>query len=124
MAGRYLRLGFAAMLSLASVYAREASASPADTKRAYDQARLCYVANGNIYAEFKKTGDTANAKLFDTRAHQAYDLAYFYGNMLKLGKEQVGADLQATTDKELPKLVKDSVYFTAVAKDCKSVGLM
>ena len=101
-----------------------ASASDQDTRNAYEAARRCYVANGDVYSAFKRNGDTANAKLFDKKAHTAYDLAYLYGDMLHLSREQIAADIQVMTDSELPKLVKDSNYLTDVAKDCKHWGMM
>ncbi|MBV8979142.1 MAG: hypothetical protein JOZ13_17360 [Alphaproteobacteria bacterium] len=101
-----------------------ASASQDDVKRFYDAARLCYVANGDVYSAFKRNGDTANASLFDKKAHTAYDLAYLYGDMLHLSRQEIAADIKATTDTELPKLVQDSAYLTAVAKDCKGKGMM
>ena len=122
MAALSAACAFALCAGTAAVF--RASAAEADVQRAYDTARLCYVANGHVYSAFKDAGDTANAQLFEGKGKKAFDLAYFYGNMLHLSQEQIGADLDRTTETELRKLVGDNNYLTTVARTCKSSGLM
>ena len=117
-----MRWFIAAALTL---FARSSAiASDQDTRHAYDAALRCYVANGEVYSAFKRNGDTANAALFDKKAHTAYDLAYSYGGMLGFSRQKIAADLQEATDTELPKLIADSSYLTSTAKDCKYWGMM
>jgi hypothetical protein len=102
----------------------DATSGDQNMRRAYDTALRCFVANGNIYSEFKKAGDVANARLFDAKAKRAFDVAKGDAIFLHLDSAQVTADVQQAMDTELPKLVRDGGYLTTVAKDCKREGLM
>ena len=106
------------------VSATVASASSQDVRGAYDAALKCFVANGYLKGTFEKSGDSANASLFDARAHKAFDLAFSYGDMLHLSQQQVKADISRTSDPELRKLLTDGSYLTVIAKDCKYWGMM
>ena len=101
-----------------------ARADDNDIRRAYHSAQQCYVANGYLYSTFKKSGDSANADLFNARAKRAFDVANGYATFLHLSREQIEADLNEVTDAELRKLISDKAYLTQVAKDCKFQGLM
>lgn len=113
----------AVALSAGAVEAQTGSSEPG-VRRLYDTARQCYVANGYVYSTFKNSGDTANARLFQSHAEKAFELAYFYGNMLRLSRQQVTHDLEASTNLELPRLTRDSGYLTTVAGTCRAAGLM
>lgn len=102
----------------------DARASDQDTRRVYDEARVCFVANGHVSLTFKDSGDSANAARFDANAKRAFDASYYFGHMLGLSDEQVANDLDAESDRELPKLMRRAGYLTEVAKKCKRVGLM
>ncbi len=124
MRALHLKARRLSVAALAFFACSAASASDQDMRHAYDAARRCYVANGEVYSAFKRNGDATNAAMFEKKAHTAYDLAYSYGGRLRLSQQQITADLKETTDTELPKLVGDSAYLTTVAKDCKYWGMM
>ena len=90
----------------------------------YDAARRCFVVNANFARSFEKIGDVANAKLFDGKARTAYDMAFYSAKELGIPEEQVKRDVDAATQAELPRLVRDQAYLTASAKFCKERGMM
>lgn len=113
-----------ALAILATAAPLHADPTTDGNRRLYDNARRCFVVNANFVRAFEQAGDSANAALFEDKAHTAYDLAYAWAKELGLSQAQVSADIDATRDAELPRLMRDQAYLTASAKFCKEQGLM
>lgn len=104
--------------------AQPALSSTNDVSGAYEEAKRCFVVNTYIGSELSDAGDAANAKAYEAKAKRAFDLAYFFGNMLKLSRQRVAAELDASADQELTKLVRDKGYLKTAVAYCKTHGLM
>ena len=100
------------------------AATAQDTRAAYDAALKCFVANGNAEAERRDAHDAAGAARYDATGKQSFDAAMKLGRMLGLANRQLNHDLDAIQAAELPRMVKDRVYFINAVAVCKGLGLM
>ncbi|MFT4075637.1 MAG: hypothetical protein QM647_08885 [Asticcacaulis sp.] len=120
-------------LSLAAVYggvlfapvsAAAQTVSREKTEAAYQLALKCFVANGRAYSYWSDAHDEKRATYFDIRAKHSWDVALRLSKQLGISSDRFEADVDKTTDRELPLMVRNTEYFTQVANECKAYGLM
>lgn len=122
-----MRAGVAGLI-LAGCLLSEAGASRAQTpesnRRAYDLAARCFVANVVAAGNRRNRGDEVAALRYETTAEVAFNAAVQLGRALGLSGSRIEADIDAATDHEMPRMMRDQSFLDLVVGQCRGAGMM
>lgn len=95
-----------------------------DNRAAYDVAVRCFIANGSAVSVERRAGNAAAASRYEASARVSFDALVMLGTALGKSRTQMEADIQASQDRDLPRMVSDSAYYRSVISTCRAYGLM
>ena len=101
-----------------------AADAPQKVQAAYELALKCFVAAGHGYINRRDANDQARATYYDDRAKHSWYTALRLSTQLGYSTNHFQADAKAVSDRELPPIINDPIYFKQVADECKAYGLM
>lgn len=116
-----IRLAIVAALTTASL---TVSAAAQDNRGAYDVAVRCFVANVRAEGLERRAGRPEAAERYRLAGRDSFDAMAVLGVALGKTREQMEADVRASQNTDLPRMVSDNAYFRTVVSTCRAYGLM
>lgn len=105
-----------------------AQSTPAAPERAYrlayDASIKCFVANGRATGMRSRAGDAVGAAAYEAKARRAHAVAINAGTQLGYSPAQIERQFFVAQENELPRMIRDSAYFTQAVADCRALNLM